>query len=209
VVFDPTSDEQLPAGTAGLYLGGGFPEVHAADLAANDALRREISSAVAAGMPTIAECAGLLYLCRSVDGLPMVGAIDAEAIMTERLTLSYRTVIADHDQLVASAGAAVTGHEFHRTTVEPCHGAAAAWLVDDEPTGFSADPAKVGRETLHASYLHTHWAGHPDLAQRFASAVHDHAHTGALPPCTPAGGSAPRPASPHTPCPGYLALSRF
>jgi cobyrinic acid a,c-diamide synthase len=177
VVFDPTSDEQLPAGTAGLYLGGGFPEVHAADLAANDALRRDIRAAVAAGTPTVAECAGLLYLCQSVDGLPMVGAIEADAIMTERLTLSYRTMIADHDQLVATAGAAVTGHEFHRTTIEPCHGAAAAWLVNSEPTGFSADPGRVGRETVHASYLHVHWAGHPDLAQRFANAVHDHART--------------------------------
>ena len=73
------------------------------------------------------------------------------------------------------AGDSVTGHEFHRTTVEPRHGAAAAWLVDGEPIGFSADPARVGRETVHASYLHLHWAGYPDLAQRFANAVHDHA----------------------------------
>ena len=142
VVFDPTSDEQLPAGTAGLYLGGGFPEVHAVELAANDALRSDIRAAIDAGTPTVAECAGLLYLCRSVDGLPMVGAIEADAIMTERLTLRYRTMVADHDQLLAPAGAEVTGHEFHRTTVEPRHGAAAAWLVDGEPAGFSADPCR-------------------------------------------------------------------
>ncbi len=175
VVFDPTSDEQLPAGTAGLYLGGGFPEVHAAELAANDALRSDIRAAIDAGTPTVAECAGLLYLCRSVDGLPMVGSIEADAIMTERLTLRYQTMIADHDQLLAPAGAEVTGHEFHRTTVEPRHGAAAAWLLNGEPAGFSADPAGIGRETVHASYLHVHWAGYPELAQRFADAVHDHA----------------------------------
>jgi cobyrinic acid a,c-diamide synthase len=175
VVFDPTSDERLPAGTAGLYLGGGFPEVHAAELAANDSLRCEIRAAIDAGTPTVAECAGLLYLCQSVDGLPMVGAIEADAIMTEHLTLRYRSMIADHDQLLARAGDSVTGHEFHRTTVEPRHGAAAAWLVDGDPIGFSADPARVGRETVHASYLHLHWAGYPDLAQRFANAVHDQA----------------------------------
>ncbi len=175
VTFDPASDQQLPAGTAGLYLGGGFPEVHAADLAANKTLRSEIRSAIAAGMPTVAECAGLLYLCRSVDGLPMVGAIEADAIMTEKLTLSYRTLIADHEQLLAAAGARLTGHEFHRTTIEPGRGVAAAWLVDGEPAGFSTDPAGIGRDTLHASYLHVHWAGYPDLAQRFADAVHDHA----------------------------------
>ena len=179
VTFDPVADEQLPAGTVGLYLGGGFPEVHAAELAANDKLRSEIRSAVGAGMPTVAECAGLIYLCRSVDGLPMVAAIDADAIMTERLTLSYRTMIADHDQLLAAARTRLTGHEFHRTTVEPSSGPAAAWLVDGEPVGFSADPAGTGRETLHASYLHLHWAGYPELAQRFATAVHDHAATGA------------------------------
>jgi cobyrinic acid a,c-diamide synthase len=88
---------------------------------------------------------------------------------------------------LARAGDSVTGHEFHRTTVEPRHGAAAAWLVDGEPTGFSADPAKVGRETVLASYLHLHWAGYPDLAQRFTNAVHDHAtnrpeHPPVLPP---------------------------
>jgi cobyrinic acid a,c-diamide synthase len=175
VAFDPVADEQLPAGTAGLYLGGGFPEVHAAELAANDKLRSEIRSAVRAGMPTVAECAGLIYLCRSVDGLPMVGAIEADAIMTERLMLSYRPMIADHDQLLAAAGSRLAGHEFHRTAVEPPSGVPAAWLVDGEPVGFSADPAGLGRETLHASYLHLHWAGYPELAQRFSNAVHDHA----------------------------------
>mgnify|MGYP003694238961 CR=1 FL=1 len=64
--------------------------MHAADLAANAALRSDIRAAIEAGVPTVAECAGLLYLCRSVDGLPMIGAIEADAIMAPRLTLSYR-----------------------------------------------------------------------------------------------------------------------
>jgi cobyrinic acid a,c-diamide synthase len=175
VIFDPTIDTSLPAGTAGLYLGGGFPEVHSVELAANESLRSEIRSAIEGGMPTVAECAGLLYLCRRVAGRSMVGAIDAEAIMTERLTLSYRTLVADHDQLLAVTGGRLTGHEFHRTTLEPTSTAAPAWLADGEPIGFSADPAGIGRKTLHASYVHLHWAGHPELAQRFARAVHDHA----------------------------------
>ena len=140
VVFDPTIDTSLPAGTAGLYLGGGFPEVHSVELAANEALRSEIRSAIEAGMPTVAECAGLLYLCRRVAGRSMVGAIDAEAIMTERLTLSYRTLIADHDQLLAVAGSRLTGHEFHRTTLEPTSTTAAAWLADGEPIGCLCRP---------------------------------------------------------------------
>ena len=59
----------------------------------------------------------------------------------------------------------MTGHEFHRTVVEPAYGERPAWLVDGDPAGFAT-------ATLHASYLHLHWAGHPHLAQRFADAVH-------------------------------------
>ncbi len=165
VTFDPLTDPALPPGTAGLYLGGGFPEVHAAELSANASLRADIGAAIAAGLPTAAECAGLLYLCETMDGAPMIGAIGATATMSARLTLSYRRLVADHDQLLAVAGTRVTGHEFHRTVVEPAAGASPGWLVDGRPVGF-------GHDTLHASYLHVHWAGHPRLAQRFADAVH-------------------------------------
>jgi cobyrinic acid a,c-diamide synthase len=175
VAFDPLTDTTLPAGTAGLYLGGGFPEMHTAELSANVALQAAIRAAVAAGMPTVAECAGLLYLCRTVDGSPMIGVLDANATMTSRLTLGYRTAVADHDHLLGEAGRRVTGHDFHRTAVEPPTGTSAGWLVDGRRVGFSADPAGLGRPTVHASYLHVHWAGHPQLAQRFANAVHDHA----------------------------------
>ena len=172
VPFDPLTDAELPPGTAGVYLGGGFPEVHAAELSANTPLRASLRAAIDAGVPTAAECAGLLYLCRSVDGSPMVGAIDAEAAMTPRLTLRYQTLLATGDSLLAARGARVTGHEFHRTHVEPPAGDEEAWLVDGHRVGFSADPAGRGAPSLHASYLHLHWAGHPQLAQRFADAVH-------------------------------------
>ncbi len=168
VPFDPTSDEALPPGTAGLYLGGGFPEVHAAPLTGNAVLRAEIAAAIADGLPTVAECAGLLYLCRTLDQEPMIGAVEAVAGMTPKLTLRYQAMVVDHDHLLAVAGTRVTGHEFHRTQVEPRSGGRSAWLVDGHPVGFADD-------TLHASYLHVHWAGHPRLAQRFADAVHGYA----------------------------------
>ncbi|MGH3457000.1 cobyrinate a,c-diamide synthase [Aeromicrobium sp.] len=152
VTFDPLTDEALPEGTAGLYLGGGFPEVHAAGLSANAPLRAALLEAVQAGVPTVAECAGLLYLCRTVDGAPMVGAIDADAHMTPKLTLAYRTVITPKDHLLATAGTEIRGHEFHRTVVEPA--------------------GDIATDTLHASYLHTHWAGQPDMARCFAAAAH-------------------------------------
>ncbi len=176
VTFDPLTDQALPVGTSGVYLGGGFPEVHAVALAANTALREDLRVAVAEGVPTVAECAGLLYLCGSVDDAPMVGAIAAEARMTPRLTLRYPTASAVTDSLLTRAGEQVSGHEFHRTHTHPESGDGAAWTIDGDEVGF-ASPA------LHASYLHTHWAGHPHLAQRFVDAVHA---------AVPHAGSAPR-----------------
>ena len=117
----------------------------------------------------LAECAGLLYLCSTLDSSPMVGSIAAEAAMTQRLTLRYPTMTAATDNLLTRAGEQVTGHEFHHTQVAPVAGAYAAWTVDGEDVGFAS-------ASLHASYLHTHWAGHPRLAQRFADAVHGRGH---------------------------------
>jgi cobyrinic acid a,c-diamide synthase len=166
VEFDPLVDATLPAGTAGIYLGGGFPEVHAAELGQNGGLIAELRSAIAAGVPTVAECAGLLYLCRSLDGTPMVGAVPADAAMTPRLTLGYRTATSPADSVLTEAGEQVTGHEFHRTAITSVElDGHAAWHLPPGPEGFSTS-------TLHAAYLHTHWAGHPALAQRFAQAVH-------------------------------------
>ncbi|WP_343708502.1 cobyrinate a,c-diamide synthase [Mycobacterium sp.] len=165
VEFDPLVDATLPAGTAGIYLGGGFPEVHAAELAGNRCLTAELRSAIASGVPTVAECAGLLYLCRSLDGTPMVGAVPADAAMTPRLTLGYRTAASPADSVLAEKGTKVTGHEFHRTKTSAAQGRP-AWQLPAGPDGF-------GTPTLHAAYLHTHWAGYPALAQRFARAVHN------------------------------------
>ncbi|MFC7359884.1 cobyrinate a,c-diamide synthase [Nocardioides astragali] len=168
VELDPLIDTRLPEGTTGLYLGGGFPEMHAAELGANERLRRDIRTSIGRGLPTVAECAGLLYLCESVRGpegpaVPMVGAIAAAAEMAPRLTLSYRTATTPTDNLLSRAGEQVTGHEFHRTHL--------TGVDDGDPAWLMPDPAGVATSTLHASYLHTHWAGHPQLAQRFAAAA--------------------------------------
>ncbi|NHA67297.1 cobyrinate a,c-diamide synthase [Phycicoccus flavus] len=172
VVFDPALDPALPDGTSGIYLGGGFPEVHAATLAGNTSLLADIGDAVRAGIPTVAECAGLLYLAEAVEGHALVGAVPTTAAMHPRLTLRYRTATAAADTLLGAAGATVHGHEFHRTRTTPGAGDAPGWLLDGEAEGWSLDPAGTGSPTLHASYLHVHWAGHPDLAARFADAVH-------------------------------------
>ncbi|MEU2546717.1 cobyrinate a,c-diamide synthase [Streptomyces roseolus] len=163
VTFDPLRDEALPEGTRGLVVGGGFPEMYAAELAANEPLRKAVAELAASGAPVAAECAGLLYLARSLDGTPMCGVLDADARMSERLTLGYRDAVAVGDSVLAAAGTRVRGHEFHRTVIEPGAGAPAAWgLRQPEPRveGFV-------RGGVHASYVHTHWAGAPGIAARF------------------------------------------
>ncbi|SFA92932.1 cobyrinic acid a,c-diamide synthase [Amycolatopsis marina] len=165
VDVDPLRDNDLPENCAGLYFGGGFPEVHAEELSANSRLREQVGAAIRRGMPVVAECAGLLYLCRELDGLPMVGAVDAVARMTKRGALGYRRARAESDTLLAARGEQVTGHEFHRTEVLPGAGENPAWRWDERADGFAT-------ETLHASYLHVHWAGHPGVARRFARKVH-------------------------------------
>ena len=175
VVFDPALDTDLPAGTSGIYLGGGFPEVHAGALSSNRRLLARVREAIHAGVPTVAECAGLLYLADAVDGHRMVGAVPTSAAMHPRLTLRYREVTAPADTLLAAAGQTLRGHEFHRTRTTPTHGDTPAWLFDGPaggvPEGWSLDPARLGWPTVHASYLHVHWAGHPQAAARFAAAV--------------------------------------
>ena len=171
VEIDPLRAEALPAGISALYIGGGFPEIHATELSRNSALRAAIAEAIADGLPTVAECAGQLYLGEHLDGHPMVGAIRTSARMAPRLTLGYRQAVAPATTLLAETGTAITGHEFHRTQTEPGQGVAAAWSWGGQLEGFSADPAAAGQPSLHSSYLHVHWAGHPSCAQRFADAA--------------------------------------
>ncbi len=169
VDIDPLRDAGLPAGIAALYIGGGFPEVHAVELSRNAALRAAVAEAIFDGLPTVAECAGQLYLGEHLDGHPMVGALPASARMTPRLRLGYRHATAPAETLLAAAGDTVTGHEFHRTQTTPGRGTVPAWSWLERAEGFSADPAGTGEPTLHSSYLHLHWAGNPGCAQRFAN----------------------------------------
>ncbi|GAA3229736.1 cobyrinate a,c-diamide synthase [Actinocorallia longicatena] len=161
VTFDPLREERLPEGAGGLVIGGGFPEVYASELAANRALLAEVGRFSGA---VYAECAGLLYLTKALDGVPLAGVVDASAEMTARLTLGYRSAVAVADSVVARAGERVRGHEFHRTAVTPGRGGVAAWQWSTEGAeGFV-------QGTLLASYLHLHWAGTPWFARRFADA---------------------------------------
>jgi cobyrinic acid a,c-diamide synthase len=165
VPVDPTADESLPELVAALYLGGGFPETHAEALAANRALRAAVRRFAGAGGPVVAECGGLLYLARALDGHPMCAVLPADGHMTGRLSLGYRRAAAAVPSPVAGAGVTVRGHEFHYSAIEPAAGAHPAWRLDGgRPEGFVTGG-------VHASYLHTHWAAFPEMPARLLAAA--------------------------------------
>ncbi len=169
VVVDPLHDEHLPDDTEALLLGGGFPEVHGAELAANRSLIADVQELARRGAPIVAECGGLLYLCRDVDGVEMAGILNASATFSDRLTLGYRDAELAVDGVLGTAGTQVRGHEFHRTTIDPRCGEIPAWRFPTEPgADLPHGVARLAPEgfatgNLHASYLHTAWVGTPSL----------------------------------------------
>ena len=165
VFFSPLEAAELPV-CDGLYLGGGYPELHAEGLSANVALRRRLVAALAAGLPTYAECGGLLYLCESLTDLdgrtwPLIGSIPGRAAMHDRLQgMGYRDARLFSDSLLGPAGTAARGHEFHYSSCEVDNVRHAAYLVDGAPEGYAAGD-------LFASYVHLHFAGYPALLEHW------------------------------------------
>lgn len=168
IEFDPMTDE-LPPDTAALVIPGGFPEQHAADLSANTAVRQQIAHLAAAGAPIHAECAGLTYLVDDLDGRPMCGVLTGSARFTERLTLGYRQAVATTDSTLHCAGERVTGHEFHRTAVTLAGRYEPAWRFAGRAGATVADGAV--HRGVHAGYLHTHPAAHPQAIARFVASA--------------------------------------
>jgi cobyrinic acid a,c-diamide synthase len=164
VPFDPVHDERLPEGSVGLLAGGGFPEVHAAGLAANTPMLAAVRQHAAKGLPIWAECGGLLWLSQELDGMPMAGVAPAVGRMSERLTLGYRTAVALTSSPVAPEGGRLRGHEFHYSTVLASQNA----LKLSSRWGTSVDGCAT--PNLLATYLHVHPGGDPAPIERFARA---------------------------------------
>lgn len=168
IEIDPLRDEALPAGTGGLILPGGYPELHADALSANVGLRRDIARHAADGLPVLAECGGLLYLLRELSGVAMCGVIDATAQMSDRLVIGYRSARALRSGIAAVAGDIVSGHEFHRTRTAPESGIDAAWEWNDGTATVQEGFVNGG---VHASYLHVHPASRPQTVLRLLDAA--------------------------------------
>ncbi|MGB3616274.1 MAG: cobyrinate a,c-diamide synthase [Elainellaceae cyanobacterium] len=177
VYWSPLRDN-LPDDIHGLYLGGGFPELFAAELAANGKALVALRQRAEQGLPIYAECGGLMYLCQTLTDLEgqrhaMAGLIPAAVSMGSPLTLGYRRATAIATTPMVSQGAVLWGHEFHHSRL--------CWLPDHppEPTnlpeiyalqrfdGHGLPPEGYQTSHIHASYVHLHWGATPHLPQQF------------------------------------------
>ncbi|GAP94907.1 cobyrinate a,c-diamide synthase [Leptolyngbya sp. NIES-2104] len=165
IEWSPLNDP-FPDHIDGLYLGGGFPEMFAATLSENQTTRKAIQTAIRSGMPTYAECGGLMYLSENIvdfsgDTFPMVGAIPTTTVMRSRLTLGYRHGIALENSPIVTQNTIVHGHEFHRSsTTTPPDQPLFQFKETDQFDGWCSS-------NLHASYLHLHWGATPEIPKRF------------------------------------------
>lgn len=174
VPFSPLRDASLPEGVGGLYLPGGYPELSAAALSRNTSMLQSLRAALAAGLPTVAECGGFLYLGQSLEDAdgkawPMVGALPGSGFRVGRLVrFGYARLTAGQDSLLFRRGESFPVHEFHHwdstrngTDLTAAKANGDCWLC-----GFVT-------ENLYAGFPHLYWAGTP-LPQRFVDAAQCH-----------------------------------
>lgn len=175
VFFSPLRDMALPENIGGLYLPGGYPELHARELSENTSLLREIKRKIESGLPTAAECGGFLYLGQSLtdaegQSWPMAGVLPGEAKDAGRLVrFGYAALSAESDSMLFRAGESFPIHEFHHwdSTV---NGTA---LAAKKPVGGAAWRCGFVNEHFYAGFPHLYWAGTP-LPQRFAAAAENY-----------------------------------
>ena len=175
VFFSPLRDTALPENIGGLYLPGGYPELHAKELSENTSLLREIKQKIESGLPTAAECGGFLYLGQSLtdaegQSWPMAGVLPGEAKDAGRLVrFGYAALSADSDSMLFRAGESFPIHEFHHWD-STANGTA---LAAEKPVGGAEWRCGFVNEHFYAGFPHLYWAGTP-LPQRFAAAAENY-----------------------------------
>ncbi len=173
VFWSPLDDVKLPENIHGLYFGGGFPEVFAQQLAENNRARESVRNAILTNIPTYAECGGLMYLSENISDFEgnswsMVGILPTTTVMEKRLTVGYRQAKALQDSPLVNAGKTVWGHEFHHSQLT---------LMPEKPLFETQGYDQKGQgkavtegwrvHCCHASYVHLHWGGCPEIPAQF------------------------------------------
>lgn len=170
VEFSPLADPGLPDGADAVYIGGGFPEVYAGELAANLPLFAGLRVAHERGMPIYAECGGLMYLCQAIidgDGREhaMAGLVPGRARMGNRLAaLGYVRAETLQDSVLGPRGEIYRGHVFHWSELQDVPpGAPRAYRLAGRRSQGQLDGYLAGN--LLASYVHLHFAAVPQAAR--------------------------------------------
>ena len=167
VPFSPLSDADLPKGLDGIYLGGGYPELHAGQLAANHGLLGQLRRQAEAGLPIYAECGGFMYLCRSLDERPLVGVFPCAArMLPRRKALGYRQVELSEATPLGPVGTRARGHEFHYSEITAAESMTHCYRLgrrDGEALGTEGYRYK----NVLGSYVHLHFGSNPQLAVNF------------------------------------------
>ena len=169
VPFSPLDDAALPGTLDGIYLGGGYPELHAEHLAANHSLLEQLRRKAEEGLPIYAECGGFMYLCRSIDDYPLVGVFSADArMLPKRKALGYRSVELLEETLLGPVGIVVRGHEFHYSEIAAGESLSHCYRLgrrDGEELGTEGYRYK----NVLGSYVHLHFGSNQQLAENFVN----------------------------------------
>ena len=175
--FSPLKGEEVPSDADGLYLGGGFPEEFADELAGNEASKASIRAAITSGIPTLAECGGFMYLTESIvktEGTeyPMVGIIPGKVKMQKKLAaLGYREIFGTKENFLIDQDQQAKGHEFHYSTFEGAENVPYAYKTKGR---FGMKQEGYLKDNLVAGYTHFHFASNPQLVERWIEACADH-----------------------------------
>lgn len=176
VEFSPLTGKKLPPDIGGLYLGGGYPELHAKRLSENETMRLSIKHAIENGMPAIAECGGFLYLHRTLQDenktpYPMAGVIGADAVKTTKLSrFGYVTLTAKQDNLLCKTGECIPAHEFHYWDSTDCGESFCA----QKPMRATNWDCVHASKNLWAGFPHLYLPAKPEAASRFVKAAADY-----------------------------------
>jgi cobyrinic acid a,c-diamide synthase len=175
VFFSPLEDRELPTDLDGIYLGGGYPELYAGQLAANAGLKQALKAGAAGGLPIYAECGGLMYLAREIRDLegrvhPMAGVFPFTVRMLPRLkALGYREVTLAADSLLGPAGIRVRGHEFHYSEIVGDPDGVPRLYRLTPRRGGPAVSEGYGEHHVLASYVHLHFGSNPEVARHLVA----------------------------------------